>query len=55
MSEHVRSYPTLTDDALIGLLFTEEDRLSREAVDVVISRGPQMVDPLTWIVMDPAS
>jgi hypothetical protein len=55
MTEGVRSYSALTDDALIGLLFTESDLLPREAVDEMISRGSRMADPLTWIVMDPAS
>ncbi|MGH9024120.1 MAG: SEC-C metal-binding domain-containing protein [Acidimicrobiia bacterium] len=43
---------TLTDDQLLGLLRTEEDRLSRAAVDEFIRRGDRLVEPLAAICGD---
>jgi hypothetical protein len=45
-------YANAPDDLLISLLFTEGDRVSRDLIDEIIGRGPAMVDPLTWLVMD---
>ncbi|MFZ5863155.1 MAG: YecA family protein [Nitrospirota bacterium] len=49
------NYTELTDDALLALLSTEEDRVPRAAVDEIIARGPRMVHPLTWLAMDPSN
>lgn len=46
------TYQTLSDDDLLNLLFTEEDRLPRVAVDEFIRRGERMVKPLSEIVSD---
>lgn len=43
-------YQTLSDDDLLNLLFTEEDRLPRAAVDEFIKRWERMIDPLSEIV-----
>lgn len=45
-------YKELEDDLLIELLFTEEDRLPREAVDEFVSRGERMVDKLAELIAD---
>jgi hypothetical protein len=55
MTDSTPDYKALSDDALLALLSTEEDRLPRAAVDEIIVRGPQLVHPLTWLVMDPSS
>jgi len=44
------AYPTFTDDRLLDLLLTEEDRLPRAAVDEFVARGERMVEPLTRIL-----
>lgn len=43
-------YQKMTDDELLALLFTEEDRLPREAVEEFIRRGEKMVKPLSDII-----
>lgn len=43
------NYTILTDDALVNLLFAEEDRLPRAAVDEFLKRGEKMVEPLAKI------
>ncbi len=43
-------YQNLDDDELIDLLFTEEDRLPRAAVDEFMRRGERIVLPLSKIV-----
>ncbi|MEZ6229754.1 MAG: DUF1186 domain-containing protein [Candidatus Brocadiaceae bacterium] len=43
-------YATLNDDALVKLLFTEEDRLPREAVDEFLMRSERMIAPLSGII-----
>lgn len=43
-------YSKLTDEKLINLLFTEEDRLPRIAVNEFLARGNRMVKPLADIV-----
>lgn len=43
---------TLSDDALLDRLATEEDRLPREAVDEIVRRGERMIAPLTAICED---
>jgi hypothetical protein len=55
MTDSILNYAAFTDDALLGLLSTEEDRLPRAAVDEIIARGTQLVHPLTWLVMDPSN
>jgi hypothetical protein len=52
-SDPDRSLGMLTDDALVDLLFTEEDRLPRAAVDEILARGPRLVDALATLVVDP--
>jgi len=42
----------LGNDELIDLLFSEEDRLPRAAIDEVIGRGDEIVQLLAGIVMD---
>src|SRR5688572_19355488 len=44
------SYETFTDEQLLDLLVTEEDRLTRAAVDEFVARGERMVEPLTRIL-----
>lgn len=46
----VITYDSLTDEALLELLFTEEDRLPRAAVDEFLARTPQIIAPLTALV-----
>ncbi len=46
-------YDSLTDEALLDLLFTEEDRLPRTAVDALLARGARLVEPLAALVSDP--
>ncbi|MEW6088593.1 MAG: SEC-C metal-binding domain-containing protein [bacterium] len=46
------TYQTLSDNDLIGLLFTEEDRLPRAAVDEFVRRGERMIEPLKRIVSE---
>lgn len=57
MTEALKSvdYSKFSDDELIGLLFTEEDRLPREAVDEFIRRGDRLADDLIEIISDGAS
>lgn len=43
----------MTDETLLSLLATEEDRLSRAAVDEIVSRGGRIIEPLTQILTDP--
>lgn len=45
----------LGDDELLELLFTEEDRLPRAAVDEIIGRGARLLGSLVAIVVDPRS
>ena len=45
-------YQALDDDKLLHLLFTEEDRLPRAAVDEFIRRGERMIKPLSDIVFE---
>ena len=45
-------YKNLSEDELMELLFTEEDRLPRAAVDEFIRRGEKMVPFLSEIVSD---
>jgi hypothetical protein len=48
-------YQELDDDQLISLLFAEEDRLPRAAVDEFIRRAERMLAPLAGIVIDEES
>ncbi len=41
-------------DVLLQPLFTEEDRLSREAVDAILKRGPELAPALVRILEDDA-
>ena len=43
-------YQNLTDDKLLALLFTQEDRLPRAVVDEIVQRGERMVEPLSEII-----
>jgi hypothetical protein len=45
-------YRSLSDDELMGALFTSEDRLPREAVDEFLRRGRGLVPRLAAIVSD---
>ncbi len=45
-------YPALDNDTLVNLLFTEEDRLPRQAVDEFVRRGERMIEPLSKIVVE---
>lgn len=45
-------YSILDSDKLVNLLFTEEDRLPRQAVDEFIRRGECMIEPLSKIVAE---
>lgn len=47
-------YTTLDDDTLVNLLFTEDDRLPRQAVDELVRRGERMIEPLSNIVSEKA-
>jgi hypothetical protein len=49
------TYDSLTDEALLDLLFTEEDRLPRAAVDEFLARAPRIIAPLTALVSAPES
>jgi len=51
-SEVLEPFEKRDDDALIDLLFTEEDRLPREAVDEIVARSARMIDRLVAIVVD---
>ena len=46
------SFQLHTDERLLGLLTSEEDRLSRHAVDEIVSRGARMIQPLSEICHD---
>lgn len=46
------NYHTLDDSTLLNLLFTQEDRLPRAAVDESIRRGERMIKPLSDIVSE---
>lgn len=48
-------YDQLSDEALLDLLFTEEDRIPREAVDEFEARGARMVEPLAGLVANSKS
>ena len=45
-------FAALSDEQLLGLLRTEEDRLPRAAVDEFVHRGERMIAPLTGICND---
>lgn len=45
-------YSILDNDTLVNLLFTDEDRLPRAAVDEFIRRGERMIEPLSQIVLE---
>jgi len=45
-------YQALDDSKLVNLLFTEEDRLPRAAVDEFIRRGNSMIEPLSKILLE---
>jgi len=45
-------YSILDSDKLVNLLFTEEDRLPRAAVDEFIKRGNSMIEPLSKILLE---
>ena len=45
-------YSILDSDKLVNLLFTEEDRLPRAAVDEFIKRGNSIIEPLSQIVLE---
>src|SRR3972149_5270290 len=45
-------YQSLTDDKLLSLLFTQDDRLPRAAVDEFVRRGERMIKPLSEIVSE---
>jgi len=45
-------HETLSDDALLQLLSTEEDRLSRAAVDEILRRGERLTPALLGLVDD---
>lgn len=45
-------YQEFSEDELTGLLFSEEDRLPRAAVDEFVRRGEKMVSFLSEIVSD---
>ena len=45
-------YSMLESDKLVNLLFTEEDRLPRQAVVEFIRRGERMIEPLSKIVLE---
>lgn len=47
------TYDRHTDEALLDLLVTEEDRLPRSAVDEFVARGERMAERLTDLVADP--
>lgn len=49
------TYDSLTDEALLDLLFTEEDRLPRAAVDEFLARAPRIIAPLAALVSAPES
>ena len=48
----VLGYDQLTDEALFDLLFTEEDRLPRDAVNEFVARGTRMVERLADLTTD---
>jgi len=48
----LRTYATFSDEALVKLLFTEEDRLPRLAVDECVARGERLVGQLTELIGD---
>ncbi|MFO0794416.1 MAG: DUF1186 domain-containing protein [Candidatus Brocadiaceae bacterium] len=45
-------YQALDDDKLVKLLFTEEDRLPRQAVDEFLRRDKRIIKPLSNIVLE---
>ncbi|HPM41208.1 MAG TPA: SEC-C metal-binding domain-containing protein [bacterium] len=47
-----RDYRRLHNEEIIDLLFTEEDRLPRAAVDEIIRRGSEILPMLAEVVMD---
>jgi hypothetical protein len=49
------SFHQLTDDQLIDSLHTEEDRLTRDTVDAIVSRGERMMWRLTELCRDERS
>ena len=48
----MNNYQKLSNNELMALLFTEEDRLPRAAVEEFIRRGEQMVKPLSDIISE---
>jgi hypothetical protein len=46
----VITYDSLTDEVLLDLLVTVEDRLPRAAVDEFLARAPRIIAPLTALV-----
>ena len=46
------SFQLHTDERLLSLLSSEEDRLSRQAIDEIVSRGARMIQPLSDICHD---
>lgn len=46
------AYDSLTDEALLGLLVTEEDRLPHAAIDEFVARAPRIIAPLADLVAD---
>lgn len=49
------SFHHLTDDQLIDLLFTAEDRLTRDAIDQFVARGERMIWRLTQLCREESS
>jgi hypothetical protein len=47
------AFARLSDDDLLGLLFTEEDRLPRPAVDEILSRRHRLTGALIAVIIDP--
>ncbi len=47
-----KDYRKATNDELIDLLFTEEDRLPHAAVDEIVRRGEELIEPLGDILLD---
>jgi hypothetical protein len=45
-------FANFSDEEMIDLLFSEGDRLPREAVDEMVRRGERMIEPLAHIIGD---
>lgn len=52
MAAEEKRFQTLSDEALLDLLYTAGDRLSREVVDELLRRGPRVLPVLAEIVAD---